>query len=54
MDEKTAWESFQRTGSVLDYLEYRAAKEQRDENPQREEVNADQYRWADRQRTEYR
>ncbi len=54
MDEKTAWEAFQRTGSVLDYLEYRAAKERQDTHPQQEEGNADRYRWPDRQRTEYR
>lgn len=54
MDEKAAWENFQRTGSVIDYLEYRAVKQGHDAAPKQEDGNADRYRWPDHQGTEYR
>lgn len=53
MDEKAAWENFERTGSVIDYLQYREVKQQLGALHQ-EEHDADRYRWPDHQGTEYR
>ncbi len=54
MDEMTAWENFQRTGSVIDYLYYREVKQQAAGAREQEEQDADRYRWPDHQGTEYR
>lgn len=54
MDEKNAWLVFERTGSVRDYLAYKAVQAKLEQRPQEAQGYADQYRRTDPQRTEYR
>lgn len=41
MDERTAWNCFQNTGNVSDYLIYSQCKHNDEELQQREDPNAD-------------
>ena len=54
MDEQAAWENFQRTGSVIDYLQYRAIYQQNHFQSPQEDVYADQHRRPDHPGNEYR
>ncbi len=53
MDEKDAWNAFFKSGSVLDYLEYKAIQHQNDASLP-EAKNEVQNQGADTQTTEYR
>lgn len=48
MDEKSAWEQFMHTGSVVSYLVYCKAKQQAlgSTRSTEEETDADQHRWT--------
>ena len=54
MDEKSAWTIFERTGSVRDYLTYKAVQSGFRSDPQEAQEYADQHGRPDPQRTEYR
>lgn len=51
MNEQTAWRNFERTGNVIDYLQYKALVGER---LRQEEGYAAEHRGTDPQRTEYR
>lgn len=53
MDEKDAWNVFLNSGSVLDYLKYKAIQQQ-NVNPTPEVKDEVQNQGADPQTTEYR
>ena len=44
MDEKTAWNCFEHTGNVMDYLKYSQCKLNNEEYQMREEPDADRDR----------
>ncbi len=44
MDEMTAWNCFEHTGSVTDYLKYSQCKHSSEEHQTREEPDADRDR----------
>ena len=52
IDEKDAWNSFMRSGSVMDYLQYKSAQRSADGQDEVEDEVQDQ--GTDNQRTEYR
>ena len=53
-DEKDAWNSFFQSGSVLDYLEYKAIQYARQGGELKEAKDEVQDKGTDTQRTEYR
>lgn len=53
-DEKDAWNSFFQSGSVLDYLEYKAIQYAKNGGELKEEKNEVQDQGTDTQTTEYR
>ena len=52
IDEKDAWNSFIKSGSVMDYLQYKSAQHAADGRDEAEDEVQDQR--TDNQRTEYR
>ncbi len=53
-DEKDAWNSFFQSGSVLDYLEYKAIQYAKNGGELKEAKNEVQDKGSDTERTEYR
>ncbi|MBQ6499224.1 MAG: hypothetical protein IJI48_04925 [Ruminococcus sp.] len=53
-DEKDAWNSFFQSGSVLDYLEYKAIQYAKQGGELKEAKDEVQDKGTDTQRTEYR
>ena len=54
MDEKDAWNSFFQSGSVLDYLEYKAIQYARNGGELKEAADEVQDQGTDPETTEYR
>lgn len=54
MDGKMAWLQFIHSGSVMDYLHYRAIQQRENTPAQEAATNGSEYRRAGYQRAEYR